>query len=303
MGGFGDILSAGSGIASMFGGDEETGSPSSSQSSSISGYFALPPQAQAAYDRYFDMVNNLLGGSAPNATSFRKVNAPLSPFDSAELFALQAANPDQGVLPTGVTEPFNQFQKTALTFLGNPDFSTQGLQQFMNPFNDQVLNTTLNSINRQSGINRSNILDNNSRLNARALGSGLSTQLSQNDDATNRLVAETAANLGFKGFNSALDLRDKSLQQILGAGSAIQEQNQNILNSTNPVTRFQLDPQFLKTSLLAPLFGAFPQSSQSTSSAVGSTITDNSRQATNTARLGGLGTAIYGSNGLSNIFG
>jgi hypothetical protein len=176
MGGFGDILSAGSGIASMFGGDEETGSPSSSQSSSISGYYALPPEAQAAYNSYFNMVNGLFGGTTPRATQYGQVGAPTSPFDSTELYNLQKANPGHGVLPIGTTEPFNQYQKGALTALGTPDFSAAGLAQYTNPYNDQVLNTALDAINRQAGINRSNILDNNSRLNARALGSGLSTQ-------------------------------------------------------------------------------------------------------------------------------
>jgi hypothetical protein len=98
-------------------------------------------------------------------------------------------------------------------------------------------------------------------------------------------------------------LRDKTIQQQLGAGSAIQQQNQNVLNSTNPATQYQMNPQYLMASLLGPLFGAFPQSSKSTASAIGSTITDGSRQATDVARLGGLGTSIFGSSGLSNIFG
>jgi hypothetical protein len=302
MGGIGDVFSAVSGVASMFGGDEESGSPSSGSSQSVSGYYASPPLARDTYDQYFGLVRRLFD-SLPNVTSYRQVGKPLTPFDSPELYALQQANPDRGVMPIGVTEPFNKYQKTAFTALGEPDYSKEGLAPYMNPYNDMVLNTTLDAINRQADINKSNILDNNSRLNSRALGSGLATQLAQNDANTNRLVAETTANLGYQGYNSAIDLRNQALQQMLGAGSAIQQQNQNALNSTSPVTAYQMTPSYLQASLISPLFGAFPNNSQSTSTQVGSTITDSSRQPTTISRLGGLGTSIFGSNGLSNIFG
>lgn len=299
----GDAIGAISSLAGGFGGSEETGSPGSSNSSTVSGYYALPPQAQNAYNNFFNLINGLGSQNpyTPPAGSYTNYNGnPNSPFTSQGLLGLQQANPNTPINPSGFLEPFNQYQQNALSSLGNPDLSAQGLSQYSNPFQSMVTDQTLNEISRQGGIDRNNLTDRASRLNSSAFNnSALGTQLAQNTDNTNRLRANATAQLGYQGYNSALDLRNQTLGQQLSAGSAIQGQNQQALGYANPLsynqTQYQLNPQYGLASVLAPFFGAFPNNSSSSSTTqTGSSITPNSYQPTGLTQAGGLGTALFG---------
>lgn len=292
--GIGDIF----GGLSAFGGSEETGSPSSSNS--VSGYYALPQQAQSAYNNYFNLVNSL-GSMSPITApqgGFSNYNAnPQSPFTSQSLLSLQQANPSMGLNPSGFLEPFNQFQQNALSSYGNANPSDPNfLAGYTNPYQQMVQKNTIDEINRSYDMSNSNIKDANSRLNPRALGSSYGTQLAQNDQNRARDIGSATSNLGYQGYNSALDLRNQMLQQQLSAGSAIQSQNQSALGISNPLSymqsQYQMNPQYAQANALAPLFGAFPQSSNSTQT--GSTITPNSYQPTALSKLGGLGMYLFG---------
>jgi hypothetical protein len=296
--GIGDVFT---GLGAL-GGSDETGSPSSGGSSSISGYYALPPQAQAAYNNYFNLVNSLGTMSPITAPSggFSNYNAnPQNPFTSQSLLGLQQANPGMGMNPSGFLEPFNQYQQTALQGYGNANPSDPNfLNGYTNPYNQMVQQNTIDQINRSYDMNNSNIMDDNSRLNARAVGSSLGTQLAQNQQNRARDIGSATANLGYQGYNSALDLRNSLLGQQLSAGSAIQSQNQAGLQYSNPLSymqsQYQMNPQYAQANALGPLFGAFPQSSQSNSSQVGSSITPNSYQPTALSKVGGLGMYLFG---------
>lgn len=295
----GSIMGAASLIGSAFGGSDG-GDPASSQSSSVSGYGALPQLGQEAYDAYFQLVKNL-GTQQANAFPKTTVGAPTSPFDSSELYALQKASKDP-IKPVGFQEPFNQYQKSALTAWGEPDYSANALQPYINPYQQMVQDNVVNQINRQSALNRNDIIDRNSRLNSRAMGSSLGTQLAQNDEATNRLLADTIGNLSYQGYNQALGLRDNALQQQYASGNAIQALNQAMLGAANPQGQLSLNPQYMQASLLAPLFGAFPQSSQSQSTSTGPTA----EKPNMLSRISGMGLSAFGGGGgggLGGMFG
>ncbi len=272
-------------VGGLMGGGGDGGS---SESSSASGYAALPPAAQQAYDKYFGLVGGLGGVQLP-AFPKSQVSAPRNPFDSSELYALQQ-NSNGPIKPVGFQEPFNQYQRSALTAWGEPDYSVSGMQQYMNPYQQLVQDNVINQINRQSDMSRSALLDRNSRLNSRALGSSLGTQLSQNEEARNRLIADNVANLSYQGYNQALGLRDNALQQQYAAGSSIQGLNQALLDAANPKGQFSLDPRYIQASLLAPLYSAFPQSSTSQSSSEG----PSSGGGGGLSQILGLGMSLFG---------
>ncbi len=271
----------------MLGGGEEGGS--SSQSSSMSGYNAMPLIQQQAYDPFFQAVQNLWGVPL-NSVSNRMVGQPRSPFDSQELYALQQSSPGKGVMPTGMIEPFNQFQQNALMQMGNPDYSQQAMQQYMNPFMDQVMNRTLGNINRQADMGRSSIMDNSSRINSRALGSSLGTQLAGNEEARLRAVGDASANLGYQGYQEGMNVRDNALKQQLGAGSLIQGQNQGMLDIANPTNQMKLNQDYIRAAMLAPLYGYMPQAQNSTSSSESTTGGGSN----GLGQMVGLGMSIFG---------
>jgi hypothetical protein len=284
----GSILGAVSSVAGMFGGSDG-GDAGGSQQSMVSGYYALPKEAQTAYDNYFKIINGL-GGTPLSAFPKTTVGAPQNVFDSEELYKLQQANPTTPVRPTGYLEPFNSYQRNALTSMGTPDYSQAAMAQYQNPFQSMVQDNTLNEINRASQMSQSGIMDNNSRLNARAIGSSLGTQLSQNEEARIRAIENATANLGYQGYNEAMGLRNNSIQQQLAAGTSIQQQNQGMLGASNPQGQFGLNPAYIQASMMGPLFGAFPESSQSQGTSWGATPQTPNM----TSRLGGLGMAMFG---------
>lgn len=270
----------------LFGGG---GGESSSQSTSVSGYNAMPSIEQGAYDPYFKAITNLWGVPL-DSFARAQVNAPTSPFDSSELYALQQQTPDKGVKPIGYMEPFNEYQKAALSAMGAPDFSMNGLQQYLNPYQQMVQDNAINEINRSYDMSNNNIMDMNSRLNSRAMGSSLGTQLGLNQQNRARDIASTTANLGYQGYNSALDLRNQALQQQLAAGGTIQGLNQALLSASNPSGQLALNPDFLRASMLMPLYAAFPQASQSQSTSQSET----NGSGNGFSQLFGAGLSLFG---------
>lgn len=240
-------------LLGIFGGDNDI-EPSSASSYNVSGYGALPQQGQNAYNRYFDIINSIPLPKPQQGMFSPYTTNPNDPFASNALFRLQQANPEMSVNPTGLIEPFNQYQREALMQLGNPNpYSEDFLKGYTNPFQTMVTDRVLNEINRQAEIDRSNIVDRASRINSKAFyNSALGTELAQNTDNKNRLIADIIANLGFQGLNNALDLRRSSLADKFNAGTAIQNQNQAALGFVSPYTQ---------ASTIAPLFSAFPNSS------------------------------------------
>lgn len=312
--GVSDVLSGVGTAVSAFGGSDASPSSSQSSSQSTTGYQALPQQAQSAYNNYFNLVNNL-GTQNPLATpsgGFSKYNAnPSSPFTSQGLLSLQAANPNTPMNPSGYIEPFNQYQQNALQQLANPNYSQANLAQYENPFQQQVMNTTLQQMQRNNAMNQSNITDQMNASNPLVLGnSALGTEYALNNQLTNQNIGQAQANLGYQGYNSALNLYNQALSNMLGAGNTIQAQNQSLLNIANPASytqaQYQTQPGYVQAAALAPLFSAFPSSGQSSSqsTSIGATpilSAGQGTQPTTAQKLGGLLSSNAGS--LGSLFG
>lgn len=291
-GGVGELAGAALGA---FGGDEGGGG-GGSQSSSVSGYKALPLVARQAFDNLFESVKSVGDQDvSPFPYEFYKQQSPLGlgPFESSELLKLQQATPDKAIRPTGLLEPFNEFQQNALTSMGRPDYSQGALQQYMNPFQQNVANSTIQGINREADLDKSRLMSNNSLLNSRANSAMMGTQLAQNAEAKNRLIANTLANLNYEGYNQGLNLRNQSVQQQLGAGAQIQQQNQAMLTAANPEGQYQLLPDYIKSKLLTPLFAAFPVNSSESQS---SSWQPAPAQPSMASKAGGFGMAAFSPN-------
>lgn len=213
LGGLGTI-GAGLGLAGALFGGNKGGNPGGSQS----GYAALPKEAQQAWQQYFGMVNQL------------------------------GQNPGQ-LGPT----PFNQFQQNALNSFGNPDFSQEGLQNYLAPFQG-LRDRQLGQANRdfdtsdarlasmfRSGAGKGEF--NGGRMNA------------LNDNAVRRNESLSGINSGFD--MNALGLQRQSLQDQLMAGN----QMQNLQEQGSPFGLAQRYNQLVQ---------GFPQSQTSWGASQGS---------------------------------
>lgn len=296
--GLGAILGGIGTIGSALGVGRKAGQPEQSRGETASGYYTLPPEAQQAYQNFLSLAN--LYNSNPYASGryAQAINPSQDPYQSSELFELQKLNPSQNVRPVGAIEPFNQIQKNAIEAYSNPDYSLAGLAQYYNPFQEQVLNRALNAVNRSSDIARSNLLD---RLNARGgilKNSATDTQLALQEEARTRALADTAANIGYQGFNQALGLRGQSLADMLNAGNLVQRQQQGQLQSALPSSATQYNPYYNQALSYGNLLSLFPQGSKGNTFSSGRT-----EPSTNMLGKGlGLTGSLFG-NQFSGLFG
>lgn len=202
-----------------------------------------------------------------------------------------------GVSPVGVVEPFNQYQKDAITrlaqgapamgFMQNAQGNIQnantqygqgaqgmdaqdfnaGIQRYLNPYTQDVVNNSVNQVQQQSDMLRNRIKE--QMAQAGSFGStAQGVENSQLNKDTLNQIGSLAGNLNYQGFTDAANNtnnqfnadRNRNLQagqgyqslagtnfagntqnqqnfsnninNLYGAGSAIQNQNQNLLNAT-----------------------------------------------------------------------
>lgn len=267
--GLGAILGGIGTIGSALGIGRKAGQPARASGQSYSGYYALPPEAQAAYQNFLNLVNQYSSNPYDSGRYAKAINPNSDPYQSSELYELQKLNPSQNVRPVGVLEPFNAIQKSAIESYANPDYSLGGLAQYYNPFQEQVIDRAFNAINRSSDIARSNLLD---RLNSRGgilKNSATDTQLALQEEARSRALADAAANLGAQGFREAVGLRGQSLSDMLNAGNLVQRQQQAQLQSAMPSVAAQYNPYYGQAMALGNLLSLFPAGSSSTSTSFG----------------------------------
>lgn len=134
------------------------------------------------------------------------------------------------------------------------------LPAFMSPFNQAVINRTLNQMNKQTDEARSGIMGRAARYGGLgAFGSSaLGTQLAQLENANNDRSLDFLANANAANYNQALGLRRQTLADMLGAGGAMQQHGQTVLNALQPQLA-AATPQGRLSQFSAGL-GAFPQS-------------------------------------------
>jgi len=185
------------------------------------------PAAQAAYNQ---AVQQQVGG---NMTVAQPQQAPV-------------ATPMTGAMPVGV-EPFNQYQRGALSALGTyqaPQFTQQageflqntmnqaqlgpltdeqfqaGVSRYTNPYQQQVTDAAIQDISDQAAQLRNRIESRNP--GARSFGSSSQgVQLASLAGDTMDAIGRTSATSGAQGFNSAVQqMMNERQQQLSGLGTA-----------------------------------------------------------------------------------
>lgn len=192
-----------------------------SQQQTLQGYAAMPKYLQDIYENQF-------------------TPAVMEYFNSE-----QGKNPNQIV-------PFNQTQQNALSGFGqNINQINTGLQDYANPYNQFVTD----QIKRNYGAQQNNLLGGANKMGGVGAlkSSSLGTQLSLNNEAMQRALAEAQYN----SYKEAMGLRRQTLADMLEAGMLEQQQQQAQLNAQNqnPLSRVRN---------LGELLGLIPGSNIST---------------------------------------
>jgi len=235
--------------------------------------------------------------------------------------ALNQAQYQGGVAPVGQVEPFNAVQKSALSTYANADatpyqnsannyfgsiaglfgqanpmiqgatsaLSGGAISQYMNPYNEQVIQNTVGDINRAGDIERN-------RINANKPGQrsfGDSSSAIQNSELSRNIldrIGSTTGALRSQGYDTAVSNinTDKNrqlagattLQQLIGlggdlgaqqrgfaedvtrnklaAGTTIQNQNQKLLDVLRPEIGNRTNYDMTQLNSLLALLNQFP---------------------------------------------
>ncbi len=261
-------------------------------SSSTSGFGALPPEVQQAFlQQYLPQLQAQTQGKYQGTPMGQ---AETGPFASQGLQQLQQYSNHNGgifgngtgVNPIGTVEPFNQYQQNALTQAGG---GIQGLKEqlpgYQDLWNENVLNPQLQEMDYQNALKQHQLLSSkagNGNLGAFS-SSALGTQLAQQQQDANRLKLNARA----EGFQGAQQLRNQTLQEMLGAGNMIQGQNQQSLNALQP--QLQQATPGAQLSRFQQGLNAFPNSSTSMGYGAANPGTPNLA-----SQIGNIGTALYG---------
>lgn len=286
-------------------------------------------------------------------------------YDGQQGYQLSPANPSAnpyngGVSPVGQVEPLNQWQQTALQnqFNGAPSQgfengiqgAFQGLQgavqnlptsmtpgqfqslyqQYMNPYQQDVVNATNNTIQRQADIMKNPIKEqqagNNSfgstaqgvengqidnaalqaitnstaGLNSAGYQSSVGNALSTNQQNYNQAVGKVGAfgsliGAGIQGNQNNQQNFAQNTQNQLSAGNQVQNQNQNLLNVVNGqisgVQQYPYTQLSNFSNLLSPYTGS-----------TGASYNYSPSQASQLGGLGLFGASNTGQSLFSNLF-
>lgn len=214
---------------------------------------------------------------------------------------------------TGAIQPMTQ------------DQFTSGVNQYMNPYTQQVVDATNQQINHQAGIDANNI---NAQFNQGAFGSSANRVAQQElDRQTQQNVANADAPLYSAGYTTAVtntnnqfnqgqaaqlagygqfnplantslnnqaagqNLYTTNLNNLLNSGNLVQNQNQNQLNATNQALQQQQQYPMQQLNSLTQLLQAFNGGTG------GTAATPNLLQ-----MLGGAGLVAGTNSGLSSSF-
>lgn len=181
------------------------------------------------------LKSNVAGAQQVAAQPFQQYGQPmaagLSPLQQStgSLLGGSARNAGQDAMASGVAQ----------TQAGAGDLLA-GIQKYQNPYQRDVINTTMSDIERQREIQR--VADQQSGTAAKAFGgsrSGVADALT--NEASQRTGASTLANLNQQGFNTAAGLAQNDAQRQLQAGAQLgqigQAQGQQFLGVTNAMAQ------------------------------------------------------------------
>lgn len=285
----GTKLAAAGGLGAALGASLDQGKPPVNEQKS--GYDALPPALKAVYDRYANSLNSI--PQNPYDTGrFAQAPRPMGPFESQELYNLQQYSPNQPIKPVGVLEPMNEFQRQALTAYGRPDYTEQGLAQYMAPF-EKARQRAYENVNSFYNDKNANIRSREARIGSLARDRDYGGQTPAVEEARQRalLDAEAAA------LTAALGLRSSSLADMLNAGNATQQYNQTQLQTASPQAINMQSPQYGFAQAYQPLLQGMPNSQYSN---------QRGGQPSTMGMLGNFGVAALGDwaqNGLNSYLG
>lgn len=250
-----------------------------------------------------------------------------------------------GVSPVGVVEPFNNYQKSALTQLAQPlpaapDYGlvqrgTQqlgdsdyqaGISRYSNPYTQDVINSTIGTINNQAAQDRARLTGGNAGSRSFGSSSG-AIQLAQLDKNTLKQIADSTANLNNQNYNQASantvgqwnternrDLTGEGVniastqarnnmslgntQNLFSAGGAIQNQNQQLLNVLQPQIQGATNYPTTSVTQLANFLNSFPGSNVGITAPQPSTLSQVGGSLQGLGLLGASGTfnGLFGGN-------
>jgi hypothetical protein len=223
----------------------------------------------------------ILSGASSLASAFGRKNKRSQGAQSTSGFAALPPDIQQAYrnylaqISQYAASPYNQYENNALNELEQPGYGN--LEQYMNPYTQNVQNAVLGDIEDQGAKNRSNLLDILGGRNSLTAFSGSSTgtQLAQNDENTQRLRAQAIAQLQNQNFQQAIQGRQQGIKNQLFAGQY-------------PMKRAQGFGKAL---------GSIPGSSFSTNPA-------QTQQVPNAlGYAGGIANALFGNPAFTNAFG
>jgi hypothetical protein len=191
--------------------------------------------------RAFDVRKQSLAGLAPQVASqdalqTQAQNLATQGVGSFAPFLQQAQT--QATLASGLgTQALGQLGTAASTFGGVGTGATsfqQGVQDFMSPYQSQVIDATLSEFDRNKAIQEQSIRDQQTALGA--LGSGRAgVQLAEFGTGAARERALLQAGLLQQGFGQAAAARQQDIQNRFGLGAA----QQGIAGATQGLGAFQ----------------------------------------------------------------
>lgn len=264
--------------------------------------------------------SNQVGGIFAGGTGVNPLGA-VEPFNQIQQNALTAFG--SGPLNMAQTQGMymNPYQQAVLNQLASGGFGMQqALPGYMNPYLQQVLAPLEQQINQEAANSASNLRGNASKFgNLGGLtSSAFGQQMSELEKNRQNLLNQTRGtalgnaynqalgqyNLGLSGlfqgggqaYEAANQLRRQTLQDMLNAGTAIQQQGQTQANAILPQLQ-QTTPQ-AQLSQFGQNLGMIPGSQTST----GYTAQPNAWSQIGGASLAGLG-LLGGAQGLSGLFG
>ncbi len=191
-------------------------------------------------------------------TPMQLLQEPTDMFGSPELYALQEAR-GEAVLPMGYVAGMTDPQRVAIERMaaGQADFQDpfagetfeQYLQKYQDPYQEQVIESTLGDIREQADIARSRL----GEAATAAGGFGGSRQALEGallEAQTQKNIADVGSQLRQRGLESAMergfrdylagqDIRRQDIASQFGAGAALQEQAQRELDVARG---FQTEP-------------------------------------------------------------
>ena len=270
-------------------------------SSPTGGFATMPPEMQEAYLReYLPEVKRIYNMGKFTAAPMGTYNET-GPYSSQGLQELQNYSNGiggifagtQGVKPLGTVEPLNDIQKQALGgYAGGINAFQNELPQYMNPYNQAVLNQSLGRLNEEYNGYNNQLMGSAARNGLGAFGgSALGTMMAQLQKDRENRAADMIASMNLQNYGQAQTLRRQTLAEMLAAGGAVQEQNQQYLNAlAGPLAG---STPMSRVSQFGQLLGGIPASS---------TLDYYTRPDLST-RLGGASLAMLGMGSGGGLFG